>query len=237
MWTKKIRSTARSAPGSTSVALPLGSSASDGCSSQLVSSGAGAAAPRGHHRRAHSESFLRFPDAELLLLDPDADFSFSDLDFPSLSDDSPVASDPTPPSQPQKAAPAPAPAPRPPGGSHTRSLSLDTGFWRTGSRRRGPRRGRSNIQANWRGRSRLCRPRLLRYQHNSHFSRYRIIFAKIRFIVLLSSEFGRDWEPPVCTSDAERTLSSPLRALAPPSKASHDTDCCMALFLVACRFI
>jgi hypothetical protein len=37
MWTKKIRSTARSAPGSTSVALPLGSSASDGCSSQLAS--------------------------------------------------------------------------------------------------------------------------------------------------------------------------------------------------------
>ncbi|WVZ88475.1 hypothetical protein U9M48_034992 [Paspalum notatum var. saurae] len=88
-------------------------------------------AARGHHRRAHSETFLRFPDADLLL-DPDGDFAFSDLDFPSLSDDSPAASDPTPaPAQPtQQAAPAPAPAPRPPGGgAHGRSLSLDTAFF------------------------------------------------------------------------------------------------------------
>ncbi|KAL6642302.1 hypothetical protein ACP70R_020483 [Stipagrostis hirtigluma subsp. patula] len=81
---------------------------------------------RGHHRRAHSETFLRFPDADLLL-DPDGDFSFSDLDFPSLSDDSPAVSDPTPP-PPQPAAPAPAPRP-PGGGSHTRSLSLDAAFF------------------------------------------------------------------------------------------------------------
>jgi len=89
-------------------------------------SSGGGAAPRGHHRRAHSETFLRFPDADLLL-DPDGDFSFSDLDFPSLSDDSPAVSDPTPPPPPPQAAPAP--APRPPGGSHTRSLSLDAAFF------------------------------------------------------------------------------------------------------------
>ncbi|KAL6906117.1 hypothetical protein ACP4OV_003718 [Aristida adscensionis] len=85
---------------------------------------------RGHHRRAHSETFLRFPDADLLL-DPDGDFSFSDLDFPSLSDDSPAVSDPTPPPPPAAAAAAPAaPAPRPAGGgSHTRSLSLDAAFF------------------------------------------------------------------------------------------------------------
>ncbi|XP_066356312.1 transcription factor VIP1-like isoform X2 [Miscanthus floridulus] len=91
---------------------------------------------RGHHRRALSETFLRFPDADLLL-DPDGDFSFSDLDFPSLSDDSPAASDPTPPPPPlpqrqqqQQQQAAPAPAPRPPGGgAHTRSLSLDAAFF------------------------------------------------------------------------------------------------------------
>ncbi|XP_062197456.1 transcription factor VIP1-like [Phragmites australis] len=83
-------------------------------------------APRGHHRRAHSETFIRLPDADLLF-DPDGDFSFSDLDFPSLSDDSPAASDPTPPPpQPQAAVP---PAPRPPGGAHMRSLSLDAAFF------------------------------------------------------------------------------------------------------------
>ncbi|CAL4896794.1 unnamed protein product [Urochloa decumbens] len=87
----------------------------------------GGAAPRGHHRRAHSETFLRFPDADLLL-DPDGDFSFSDLDFPSLSDDSPAISDPTPPPAPPPQT-TPAPAPRPPGGSHTRSLSLDAAFF------------------------------------------------------------------------------------------------------------
>jgi hypothetical protein len=93
------------------------------------SSGGGGGPPRGHHRRAHSETFLRFPDADLLL-DPDGDFSFSDLDFPSLSDDSPAASDPTPPPPPPMASSAsPAPAPRPPGGNHNRSLSLDAAFF------------------------------------------------------------------------------------------------------------
>jgi hypothetical protein len=48
---------------------------------------------RGHHRRAHPETFLHFPDAALLL-NPDGDFSFSNLDFPSLPDDSPAISDP-----------------------------------------------------------------------------------------------------------------------------------------------
>ncbi|KAE8784967.1 hypothetical protein D1007_41399 [Hordeum vulgare] len=87
-------------------------------------------APRGH-RRAHSETFIRFPDADLLL-DPDSDFSFSDLDFPSLSDDSPaVSSDPTPPPPPLPPHQSPSPAPRPPGagGAHMRSLSLDAAFF------------------------------------------------------------------------------------------------------------
>jgi hypothetical protein len=91
------------------------------------SSGGGS---RGHHRRAHSETFLRFPDADLLL-DPDGDFSFSDLDFPSLSDDSPAISDPTPPPPPQQQQQAASPqaASRPPRDAHTRSLSLDAAFF------------------------------------------------------------------------------------------------------------
>lgn len=95
----------------------------------------GAPPPRGHHRRAHSETFIRLPDADLLL-DPDGDFSFSDLDFPSLSDDSPVASDATPPApqqQPSQHVPqqASSPAPRHPGsgGAHMRSLSFDAAFF------------------------------------------------------------------------------------------------------------
>ncbi|XP_051180006.1 transcription factor VIP1 [Lolium perenne] len=87
------------------------------------------------HRRAHSETFIRFPDTDLLL-DPDSDFSFSDIDFPSLSDDSPaVSSNPAshpPPLPPHgAAATAPSPAPRPPGagGAHMRSLSLDAAFF------------------------------------------------------------------------------------------------------------
>jgi transcription factor VIP1 len=89
--------------------------------------------PRGHHRRAQSETFFRLPDADLLL-DPDGDFSFSDLDFPSFSDDSPAASDPTPPpppSQPQHQQ-ASSPPPQHPGGgggAHMRSLSLDAAFF------------------------------------------------------------------------------------------------------------
>ncbi|PAN41287.1 hypothetical protein PAHAL_8G033100 [Panicum hallii] len=97
--------------------------------------GGGGAPARGHHRRAHSETFIRLPDADLLL-DPDADFGFSDIDFPSLSDDSPAASDPTPqPQQPTRPAPPPQPlqqqpsAPRPPSGAHMRSLSLDAAFF------------------------------------------------------------------------------------------------------------
>ncbi|XP_066336730.1 transcription factor VIP1-like [Miscanthus floridulus] len=99
--------------------------------------GAGGLPARGHHRRAHSETFIRLPDADLLL-DPDADFGFSDIDFPSLSDDSPAASDPTPqpqapPQQPlpqqQAASPASAAPPRPPSGAHMRSLSLDAAFF------------------------------------------------------------------------------------------------------------
>ncbi|KAJ1274429.1 hypothetical protein BS78_05G061000 [Paspalum vaginatum] len=98
--------------------------------------GAGGLPARGHHRRAHSETFIRLPDADLLL-DPDADFGFSDIDFPSLSDDSPAASDPTPqapqPAQaPQPLAQAASPvssAARPPSGAHMRSLSLDAAFF------------------------------------------------------------------------------------------------------------
>ncbi|OEL16093.1 Transcription factor VIP1 [Dichanthelium oligosanthes] len=101
-------------------------------SSSVVGGGGGFPA-RGYHRRAHSETFIRLPDADLLELDPDADFGFSDIDcFPSLSDDSPAASDPTPqppppplPTQPQQQAAAP----RPPSGAHMRSLSLDAVFF------------------------------------------------------------------------------------------------------------
>ncbi|CAM0874576.1 unnamed protein product [Alopecurus aequalis] len=97
------------------------------------SAGGGGVPPRGH-RRAHSETFIRFPDTDLLL-DPDSDFSFSDIDFPSLSDDSPaVSSNHTshpPPLPPQGAAASATPAPRPPGGggAHMRSLSLDAAFF------------------------------------------------------------------------------------------------------------
>jgi transcription factor VIP1 len=81
--------------------------------------------PRGHHRRAQSETFFRLPDADLLL-DPDGDFSLSDLDFPSLSDDSPAASDSTPPPPP----PQPAAQQHPGGGGeHMKSLSLDAAFF------------------------------------------------------------------------------------------------------------
>uniref|UniRef100_C0PBN0 BZIP transcription factor n=1 Tax=Zea mays TaxID=4577 RepID=C0PBN0_MAIZE len=98
--------------------------------------GGGVLPARGHHRRAQSETFIRLPDADLLL-DPDADFGFSDIDFPSLSDDSPAASDPTPQPQapppqqplPQAASPASAAPPRPPSGAHMRSLSLDAAFF------------------------------------------------------------------------------------------------------------
>jgi len=90
--------------------------------------GGGGVPARGHHRRAHSETFIRLPDADLLL-DPDSDFGFSDIDFPSLSDDSPAASDPTPQPQPQQPTPPAPPPPRPPSGAHMRSLSLDAAFF------------------------------------------------------------------------------------------------------------
>ncbi|KAG2555926.1 transcription factor VIP1-like [Panicum virgatum] len=90
--------------------------------------GGGGVPARGHHRRAHSETFIRLPDADLLL-DPDSDFGFSDIDFPSLSDDSPAASDPTPRPQPQQPTPPAPPPPRPPSGAHMRSLSLDAAFF------------------------------------------------------------------------------------------------------------
>ncbi|KAL5205070.1 hypothetical protein ABZP36_009941 [Zizania latifolia] len=91
------------------------------------SSAGGGVPPRGH-RRAQSETFIRLLDADLLL-DPDSDFAFSDLDFPSLSDDSPAASDPTPPPPPLPPQSAASPAPQPPSGAHMRSLSLDAAFF------------------------------------------------------------------------------------------------------------
>ncbi|KAJ3671398.1 hypothetical protein LUZ60_007477 [Juncus effusus] len=69
-----------------------------------------------YHRRAHSETFLRLPD-DLLFDASDPDFSISDLDFPSLSDET---SDPPPP---------PPPAKRPTPGNHVRSLSMDAAFF------------------------------------------------------------------------------------------------------------
>ncbi|XP_062182520.1 transcription factor VIP1-like [Phragmites australis] len=95
--------------------------------SSCFGGGGGGAPGRGHHRRAHSETFIRLPDADLLL-DPEGDFAFSDLDFPSLSDNSPAASDPTPP-PPQPLPQAASSAPRPPSGAHMRSLSLDAAFF------------------------------------------------------------------------------------------------------------
>ncbi|KAJ1686220.1 hypothetical protein LUZ63_017610 [Rhynchospora breviuscula] len=72
-----------------------------------------------HHRRAHSETFLRLPD-DLLFDVSDPDFSISDLDFPSLSDET---SDPPPPPAPER------PAGRPQSGAHIRSLSMDAAFF------------------------------------------------------------------------------------------------------------
>ncbi|KAG0528858.1 hypothetical protein BDA96_05G048800 [Sorghum bicolor] len=105
--------------------------------SSCFGGGGGLLPARGHHRRAHSETFIRLPDDDLLL-DADADFGFSDIDFPSLSDDSPAASDPTPQPQPQAPPPqqpmpqqqaASSAPPRPPSGAHMRSLSLDAAFF------------------------------------------------------------------------------------------------------------
>ncbi|PKA47010.1 Transcription factor VIP1 [Apostasia shenzhenica] len=87
------------------------------------------------HRRAHSETFFRFP--EEFLLDSDPDFNISDIDFPSPSDDNISGTSST-------AAPAvptdsgggrsdqsiERPAERPARGSaHLRSLSVDAAFF------------------------------------------------------------------------------------------------------------
>ncbi|XP_078154805.1 transcription factor VIP1-like [Carex rostrata] len=72
-----------------------------------------------HHRRAHSETFLRIPD-DLLFDVSDPDFCISDLEFPSLSDDT---SDPPPPPPPDGL------AGRPQSGAHIRSLSMDAAFF------------------------------------------------------------------------------------------------------------
>ncbi|PKA61533.1 Transcription factor VIP1 [Apostasia shenzhenica] len=87
------------------------------------------------HRRAQSETFFRLPDE--FLLDSDADFNISDIEFPSLSDDNISGSS----SNAALAAPAESgggrsepstahQAARPVGGgAHLRSLSLDAAFF------------------------------------------------------------------------------------------------------------
>lgn len=82
------------------------------------------------HRRAYSETFIPLPDD--LLFDSDPDFGISDIDFPSLSDDSLSAAGGPPPVDPGRSDP---PAVdqgrggRPSGGTHLRSLSVDAVFF------------------------------------------------------------------------------------------------------------
>ncbi|XP_072950626.1 transcription factor VIP1-like [Typha angustifolia] len=71
------------------------------------------------HRRAHSETFLRLPDD--FLFDSDPDFNISDIDFPSLSDETTSAADAT-------AAAGEVATGRTTGGAHLRSLSVDAAF-------------------------------------------------------------------------------------------------------------
>ncbi|XP_008781393.1 transcription factor VIP1 [Phoenix dactylifera] len=82
------------------------------------------------HRRAYSETFLPLPDD--LLFDSDPDFGISDIEFPSLSDDSLSAGGGPPPVDSGRSDP---PAVeqgrvgRPAGGNHLRSLSVDAAFF------------------------------------------------------------------------------------------------------------
>lgn len=78
------------------------------------------------HRRAHSETFIRLPDD--FLFDNDPDFSISDLDFPSLSDDnvSGAISGPLL-AEPQLSDPHSASKPVP--GPHLRNLSMDSALF------------------------------------------------------------------------------------------------------------
>ncbi|KAJ6835217.1 transcription factor VIP1 [Iris pallida] len=84
-----------------------------------------AGGPARGHRRAHSESFLRLP--EDLLFDSDPDFSISDIDFPSLSDENFSAGTPPPPPPAHPDHPVRQPAGGP--GGHGRSMSVDAAFF------------------------------------------------------------------------------------------------------------
>ncbi|XP_020594978.1 transcription factor VIP1-like, partial [Phalaenopsis equestris] len=86
------------------------------------------------HRRAYSESFRL---TEEFLFDSDPDFNFSDIDFPSLSDENkfgstttaaaiPIPTDSGGTSKPLAVNPVSRPSV---GGAHLRSLSLDTAFF------------------------------------------------------------------------------------------------------------
>lgn len=86
------------------------------------------------HRRAHSDTFVRLP--EDFLLDSDPDFSISDIELPSLSDDNVsgggVTAAPAIPVEygGRSDARAARPGNRPAGGgTHLRSLSVDAGFF------------------------------------------------------------------------------------------------------------
>ncbi|EHA8588468.1 putative Transcription factor VIP1 [Cocos nucifera] len=90
----------------------------------------------GGHRRAHSETFIHLPDD--LLFDSDPDFGISDIDFPSLSDDSlstgdTIAAGGGPPPVDSRRSDPPAVeqgrAGKPAGGAHLRSLSVDAAFF------------------------------------------------------------------------------------------------------------
>ncbi|XP_074560807.1 transcription factor VIP1-like [Curcuma longa] len=78
------------------------------------------------HRRAHSETFIRLPDD--FLFDNDPDFSISDMDFPSLSDDNASGAISAPLlAEPQLSDPLVASRPVP--GSHLRNLSMDSALF------------------------------------------------------------------------------------------------------------
>ncbi|XP_042378946.1 transcription factor VIP1-like [Zingiber officinale] len=78
------------------------------------------------HRRAHSETFIRLPDD--FLFDNDPDFSISDMDFPSLSDDN-VSGAISGPLLAEHQLSDPQAASRPVPGPHLRNLSMDSALF------------------------------------------------------------------------------------------------------------
>ncbi|XP_057468621.1 transcription factor VIP1-like [Actinidia eriantha] len=84
---------------------------------------------RGTHRRAQSETFVRFPD-DILLDDVIADFNLAALDLPSLSSDAAAASMAVDSSKSDSSNGGDKPGARPAGpGPHFRSLSVGADFF------------------------------------------------------------------------------------------------------------